>query len=146
MQVRLALSSPSAVPQRAEGGSGWMDLFGLYSRAAYGIAANTSDAAVAGSTFTHTLATLPLGSIRKVLRLAMTMPAKPPSDPYSLTTLWSVSESRWNVSPSLVQNCLWLSAESTLTPRITAFLASNWLSAFWKLCASMVQPGVMSLG
>ena len=49
--------------------------------AGYGIAASTSDAAVAGSTFTHALAIFPFGSMRKVLRLAMTMPLNPPSDP-----------------------------------------------------------------
>ena len=64
----------------------------------------------------------PAGSMRKVLRLAMVMAPKWPSEPYSSTTLWSGSASRWKVRPSLVQNCLWLSGVSTLTPRITAFV------------------------
>ena len=67
--------------------------------------------------------------MRNVLRLAMTLLPKLPNEPYELTTEWLVSLNRWKVSPSLAQNCLWLSLESTLTPRITAFLASNWLSA-----------------
>src|SRR5580698_6800863 len=39
-----------------------------------GIAAKTSEAAVDGFTLTHTCATFPVGSIRKVLRLAIVMP------------------------------------------------------------------------
>ena len=48
--------------------------------------------------------------------------------------------------PILGAELLWLSAVSTLTPRMTAFLASNCGSASWNLCASMVHPVVMSLG
>src|SRR5215469_635990 len=109
-------------------------------------AASTSSECTCGFTFVHTFTIFPSGSIRKVLRIAIVMSPKCPSDPYSSTTLCSVSESRWNVRLSFAQNCLWLSVESTLTPRITAPAALYLSRSRWKLCASIVQPGVMSLG
>src|ERR1017187_532160 len=80
-------------------------------------AANTSSLCLPGLTFVHTCAIFPLGSIRNVLREAIPLA---PRDPYSSTTFLSVSDSRRKVRLSLVQNCWWLSALSTLTPTITA--------------------------
>src|ERR1035441_6969291 len=84
-------------------------------------AASTSSLCLAGLTPVQTLATLPAGSIRKVLREAT---PRGPSDPYWSTIFLSVSESSLNVRLSLVQNSLWLSVESTLTPTITACFCS----------------------
>ena len=64
-----------------------------------------------GSTLVHTFTILPLGLMRKVLRLAMVTPFRNgPASRTRSTTLCSGSASRWKVRPSLVQNCLWLSA------------------------------------
>ena len=68
------------------------------------------------------------------------------SEPYSFTTFFSGSASRRKVRFSFVQNCLWLSVESTLTPTITAFSWVYFSWSRWKLWASMVQPEVISLG
>src|ERR1019366_912754 len=106
-------------------------------------AARTSSLCLAGITPVQTLAPFPAGSIRKVLRDAT--PCEP-SEPYWSTIFLSVSESSLNVRLSLVQNSLWLSVESTLTPRITACCCSYFGRSRWKLCASMVHPGVMSFG
>ena len=58
----------------------------------------------------------------------------------------SVSASSLNVRPCFAQNSWWLPVESTLTPTITARFCSYLARSRWKLCASMVQPGVPSLG
>src|ERR1017187_1484484 len=80
-------------------------------------AASTSSLCLAGLTAVQTLATLPAGSIRKVLRDAT---PRVLSDPYWSTIFLSVSESSLKVRLSLAQNSLWLSVESTLTPTMTA--------------------------
>ena len=70
-----------------------------------------------GLTPVQTFAIFPEGSIRKVLRDAT---PRGLSEPYWSTTFLSVSESSLNVRLSLVQNSLWLSVESTLTPTMAA--------------------------
>ena len=65
-------------------------------------AASTSSLCFMGLTLVQTCTILPLGSMRKVLRLATPLGD---SEPYSSTTFLSVSASSLKVKLSLVQNC-----------------------------------------
>ncbi len=95
---------------------------------------------------TQTLATLPFGSTRNVLRAAIVSPRISWVEPYCATTFFCVSDNSLKVRLCSAQNSLWLSVESTLTPKITVFFLSYCARSLWKLCASMVQPGVLSFG
>jgi len=93
-------------------------------------AASTSSLCFMGLTLVQTCTILPVGSIRNVLRDATPLGDR---DPYSSTTFLSVSASNLNVRLSFVQNCLWLSALSTLTPTMAAFSLSYLGRSCWKL-------------
>src|SRR5580693_498946 len=87
-------------------------------------AASTSWLCLAVSTLIYSFTMTPSGFSRKVCRADSFLMPRFMIEPYSSETLCSVSASSLKLRPSLVQNFWWESAESTLTPRMTAFFCS----------------------
>src|SRR5260221_9656283 len=108
--------------------------------------ASTSSLCVFTSTLVHTLRTTPLGSIRNVCRADSFATPRFITESYFAETSLFVSASSLKVRLSFAQNSWFDFSSCMLTPRITAFFASYLARSRWKLCASIVQPVVMSFG
>src|ERR1700730_6428183 len=110
------------------------------------MAARTSSLCFLTSTSPQPFFTFPLGSIRKVCRAESLATPKFITEPYFSDTSFLVFANSLNVRLSLLQTSWWLFSSCTLTPRTTAFFAWYFARSRSKLCASIVQPVVMSLG
>ena len=113
-------------------------------------ASATSAPCPTGFTFSNTRAMRPVSSMTKVVRFTP-MYFFPNIDfcahtPYASHTAWSVSATSGYASPYFALNFSCFFAVSGLTPMTVASIPSNRGRACWKLHASMVQPGVSSLG
>src|SRR5512143_3858721 len=111
---------------------------------------STSAACPSGLTGSHTLTTFPFPSRRKVT-LAVPIDSFPMKlfslqTPYLSWTEWSSSESSLTVSPYFSVNFTCDAQLSLLIPSTTAPAFSYPSRSFVKSTASIVQPGVSSLG